>query len=680
MQKRDTSLEKFESLISQLNPLSVLYFAVATLFIPGNQEEAYGDLEFIVANASSMPIDKDKKECDPELFQELVVLSENIRRKQVFDNIFDFKEAKDAIRVGFYSSRASVRLKAYPHQMLEAAYHRFRSHDNWLKKELGFTIEDCIDLANFFEKKLLEKLGPIVKSIDKEFVKEVRKEPPFIKIPKSSFLPIVRDAVTFSKEEISDSLDIPEQRLENILIRLSNKLGRFPKIENHMDFNDLYKTPIVNINDAFVVPFFPTYCQAISETFYYDVIERDPDYLPEFEKKKGEVSEGRAFRYLSRAIPPDFLFPNQKFQDKMGEHEIADILILFNDILLIVQNKSKLLTEAAQKGDIEAIKTDLQNSVLKAYDQCIKAKENLLAGELTSLTNNRWKDVPLNISNIHKIYFVITLEDRFPILLLKDLESFAEVDFKKDGYPFIVNLYDLAIITSELSTPFEFTKYLEKRIKLNSKGIIGIFDELDLLGYYLSNERDFRLPVLEDGQTPNFVVLVGHWEEFNKSRLPLLRRKFERDKYSLFIDEVTERAHECNDLNAFEVITNLSKLSRTERRVVGMKALEKSMQAASNGKLHYASVKPENVAFGISLLFSPASREERKKQLVSISSVAQYISKSRLWIGIASEPADAKLRSYDYLWLEKEWEPDPQLEKLAKEMFKPPERISEYEY
>lgn len=680
MRKGDTSLEKFESLISQLDPLSVLYSAVATLFIPGNQEEAYGDLEFIVANASSMQIDKDKKECNPKLFEELIVLSQSIRQKQIFDNIFDFKESKDAIRVGFYTSRASVRLKAYPHQMLEAAYHRFRLHNNWLKNKLGFTIEDCIKLANFFEKRILEKLGPILERIDKEFVEKVRKKPPFIKIPKSSLLPIVRDAVTFSKNELSHTSDIGEQSLGYMLVRLSKKLGRFLKIKNHMDFNYLYKTPIININDVFVVPFFPTFCQAISETFYYDVIEKDPDYLPEFEKKKGEVSEGRAFRYLSQAIPPDFLFPNPKFQDKKGEHEIADIVILFNDILLIVQNKSKLLTEAAQKGDIEAIKTDLQNSILKAYDQCIKAKRDLLAGKLTSLTNKRWKDVPLKISNIHKIYFVITLEDRFPILLLKDLESFASVDFKKEEYPFTVNLYDLAIITSELSTPPEFIKYLEKRIELNSKGIIGIFDELDLLGYYLSNERDFKLPLSEDGQTPNFVVLIGHWEEFNKRRVPLLRRKFERDKYSLFIDEVVDRAHECNDLNAFEVITHLNKLSRTERRVVGMKALEKSMQAASNGKLHYASVKPENISFGLSLLFSPANREERRKQLVTISSVAQYISKSKLWIGIASEPADIKIRSYDYLLLEKEWKPDPQLEKLAKKMFKSPERISEYEY
>ena len=680
MGEKDASYEKFQSLVSQLDPLSVIYFAVATLFIPGNQEEAYGDLEFIVANASSKQIDEKKKKCSSKDFEELIVLSQQIKQKRIFGDIFDFKEPKDAIQVGFYTSRASVRLKAYPHQMLEAAYHRFRLHNDWLKTKLGFTIEDCIKLAKSFEKKILEKLSPILEKIGKEFVEKIRKKPPFIKIPKLSFVSIVRDAVTFSMNELSDSSGIAEQRLNNVLIRLSKQLGSFPRIKNHMDFNHLYKTPIININNVFVIPLFPTFCQAISETFYYDVIEKDPEYLPEFEKKKGEVSEGRSFRYFSHAIPPDFIFPNLKFQDRKGEHEIADLIILLDDVLLIVQNKSKLLTEAAQKGNVEAIKTDLENSIVKTYDQCVKAKRNLLAGKLASLSNNRWKDVPLEFSNIHKIYFIITLEDRFPILLLKDLESFASVDFEKEGYPFIVNLYDLAMITSELSTPLEFIQYLEKRIELNSKGIIGIFDELDLLGYYLSNERDFKLPLLEDGQTPNFVVLVGHWEEFNKRRLPLLKRKFEKDMYSLFVDEVVDRAHECNDLNAFEVITYLSKLSRTERRVVGMKALEKSMQAASNGKLHYASVKPENVTFGLSLLFSPANREERKKQLVTISSVAQYISKSKLWIGIASEPANIKLRSYDYLLLEKEWEPDPQLKKLAKKMFKSPERISEYEY
>lgn len=667
-------------MISRLDPLSVIYFAVATLCIPGSQEEVYGDLEFIVVNASSTKIEGNKKKCDPEDFEELIVLSQRIRQKQIFDNIFDFKEPMDAIRVSFYSSRAAVRLKAYPYQMLEAAHDRFRFHNDWLKTRLGFTIEDCIRLADFFEKKFLENLHSIFETIEKEFVKKVMREPPFVKIPKSSLIRIVEDAVTFSMKELSDSSGVNENRLSNVLVRLSEKLGKFPKIKNHMDFNHLYKTPIININGYYLVPLFPTFCQAVSETFYYDVIEKDPDYLPEFEKRKGKVSEGRSFRYFSQAIPPDFLFPNPKFRDKKGEVEIADLIILFDDILLIVQNKSKLLTETAQKGDIEAVKTDLQNSIVKAYDQCVRAKKHLLAGKLISITNNRWKDVPLKISDIHKIYFVITLEDRFPILLLKDLESFEDVDFKKDGYPFVVNLYDLAIITSELSTPLEFIEYLEKRIELNSKGIVGIFDELDLLGYYLSSERDFQLPLSKDEKRPNFVIFHGHWEEFNKRRFSLLRRKIERDRYSLLVDELVERAHECNDLNAFKVITHLSRLSRPERRVVGMKALEKSMQAASNGKPHYASINPENTNFGITLLFSPATRQKRRKQLMATSSVARYIAKSKLWIGIASEPADSKSRSYDYLLLEKEWKYNPQLEKLAKKMFKSPERISEHEY
>lgn len=390
------------------------------------------------------------------------------------------------------------------------------------------------------------------------------------------------------------------------------------------------------------------------------------------------MSEERCFRFFVQAFPSDFLFPNPKFQYKRGEHEIADLIILFDDILLIVQNKSKLLTIEAQKGDVEAIKQDLQNSIIEAYKQCVNAKGNLLAGKLSKLTNNKWNDVPIKISNIHKIYFIITLEDRFPILFLKDLESF--IDFKKEGYPFLVNLYDLDIITHELSTPLEFIEYLEKRIELNSKGIVTILDELDLLGYYLLNEYDFQIAAPKDKKAPNTISIFLSWEEFNRERAPLLRKKIERDKYCVFFDDIIGRAHESNDLIAFEVITNLSKLSRTERRVVGRKALEKSMQAALDRKFHHISIKPDSTSFGITLLFTPKKHEERINELIEISMAAQYLCKCKLWLGVASEPSNSKGRSYSYLLLEKEWEYNPQLEYMVNKMFKSPERTSEKTY
>ena len=170
-------------------------------------------------------------------------------------------------------------------------------------------------------------LQSVFDRLDREFVAKVRKDPPFIKIPKPSLMCAVKDAITFSKKELLESVDISEHQLNNALIRLSEKIGNFPRIRNHDDFNHLYKTPIIEIDNLFLTPLFPTFCQAISETFYYDVIEKDPSYLPEFERRKGKVSEGRCFRYFAQAIPSDFLFPNPKFQDEKGEREIADLML-----------------------------------------------------------------------------------------------------------------------------------------------------------------------------------------------------------------------------------------------------------------------------------------------------------------------------------------------------------------
>jgi len=658
------SYDQFAALLFQLDPIDIFSFSAATLMIPDNWEAIYSDLEFIVANACASSLDGRKRACTPSDLEELILLSQRIRQEAIGKAL----TLKDQVQFRIVLSRLAVRGKAYPQQMLQFALDRFRPHDDWMRSKLGFSIQDCTKIASFFCNRFLNGAATIVDNVERELEKPREGFPQF-RIPKGSLANVAKIAITLSKKELLKHTRIPSSRLDSLVSRLAQELGTLPKLTNHADFNHLYERPIVKHNDLLLVPLPLVLCQAVSETFYYDVIQQDPAYLAKFEETKGKVSEARCVRFFSQSIPQDFLFPNLILRDKQTEEEIADLIALIDDTLLIVQNKSKHLTLQAQRGNREALHKDIQESIIRAYNQCLKAQTSLLSGRLTTLSNQRWKSIALTLSRIRKMHFIITLEDRYHILLLKDLQPL--VDFAGKGYPFIVNHYDLDIMTSLLSTPHEFLDYLEKRLELNREGKTIVLDELDLLGYYLMSNRSFALPTTKGA--PNTILVAGYWEHFLRTTGCSELEDRDGDHYSRFIDHMIDRAHECNDLNAFEIITHLSKINREDRKVLGKKAVEKSLLAAQTKTLRYVAVKPSRNNFVVTLLFSPADRSTRQQQLVTLSAAAKYVAKCELCIGVASEPADSKGRSFDYLLLKKIWEEDAELKKIADRMFRSPE-------
>src|SRR3989344_1399513 len=77
--------------------------------------------------------------------------------------------------------------------------------------------------------------------------------------------------------------------------------------------------------------------------------------------EKGRVAENKSKEYIEQSFLKDFIFSNHKFKSGSSEKELADMILVYFDTLIIKQCKSK--------EDTNDIKKHIRRNVKEACDQ-----------------------------------------------------------------------------------------------------------------------------------------------------------------------------------------------------------------------------------------------------------------------------------------------------------------------
>jgi hypothetical protein len=114
--------------------------------------------------------------------------------------------------------------------------------------------------------------------------------------------------------------------------------------------------------------------EALYSTFFFDLMD-DHSYRGTFENSRGQVLEHFSASFLKRAFPDNVVLLNPSYPN--GE-EFADMCVIFDGKIIIVQCKSKGLTLAAHVGeDKAALKRDLEKAIGIAAAQACKGRRYL---------------------------------------------------------------------------------------------------------------------------------------------------------------------------------------------------------------------------------------------------------------------------------------------------------------
>ncbi|GAB3678971.1 hypothetical protein [Halopiger thermotolerans] len=412
-------------------------------------------------------------------------------------------------------------------QIENAAQRAYKPHDEYLKELNGFTIDQAIDYLNHtlavinnalteaFEKsnfvpeelvdhedsmdkmmKEYEEEGTIKKFTEREEVKEnaEKLEGAFAELGN------YRKCVWIPEEILIESL--PERYstkcFQNFLDRMSYELYSESYDFRHIDdFNPLYKNPIITNGDEYIIPQAAASRRSLLETFFYDLISHPTYGSPsgegggEFGDKWGEYIEKWTYDSLVSAFGEDHVYLNPYYKTEDGTwEEAADVIVIYQEYLLVFECKSKKLVLESRGGNVESAKEDLESGIGKANEQATSIIRELADQDTLKLKVDE-DYFEINNNDIKRSVPCVIIGEQYDDIATN--HYYNVLDLERD--PFVVSVYDLEIIC-ELLQGFIFISYITQRIKVTRNGDYKAMDEIDLLGLFLDNEK--KLPDLPE--------------------------------------------------------------------------------------------------------------------------------------------------------------------------------------
>jgi len=378
----------------------------------------------------------------------------------------------------FYSAES-----AFKHQYRDISQIRYKPDNRWLKQNKGFTIEELVLVVSAIETIQLKKANELLKrNIGQDF---------------KSFLPIFQ----FNLQEIIAVSHLPVDTIEasiNTLKSHSRDIGLniFKSVD---DFNHTNAFPIIQIDDFYYLFNIQTLWESIYESPFFWF--KDTEYEDQAGNNRGIFTEHFTAERLSTVFGQENVLTNIdvfKGNDKAGE---IDVLVLFGELALVIQAKSKKLTIAARKGNSQQIKKDFQNAVQDAYDQALDCSQ-LLQAEDTVLKNENG-----DIINIPRQYKAIlpmcVVSDHYPALATQSRQFLKFKVGNVIKQPFVTDVFFIDTLSEMLPSPLHIFDYLIKRSYYGNSIVLN--HELSTLAIYINKnlyfQNDFQMVMLDDNVT-----------------------------------------------------------------------------------------------------------------------------------------------------------------------------------
>lgn len=242
------------------------------------------------------------------------------------------------------------------------------------------------------------------------------------------------------------------------------------------DYNPISSKPIIRLDDNHIfIPNLPLLATALYETPYYWIGE-DKDYYEHYGKdNRGKAAEEITRDLLARVFSKERTYKNVEIR-KNSKAVIAeiDVLVIYDNIAIIVQVKSKRLTEKSKQGDETSIQTDFMQAVKKAYEQAERSEDALLNKENKCYIKKKQIDVS-HIDTCIKLS--ITL-DFFPAV-----DNIAKRELGIRPQLLALSIFDLDMLTSYIPDASKLIEYF--RYRSTHRGFLQTDNEACYLGFYL---------------------------------------------------------------------------------------------------------------------------------------------------------------------------------------------------
>lgn len=657
-----------EEFLQRFEPLDFLtQFSMTYLFAPEDQfaSESHEShvsarqLEFATGYYATRPLRAGGERVDGAVLEAFKKLMDTFFNSM---NVHLTRESinNDAPRPPFALTSAKihslhVRGDAYPHQFKILAEAIYSPHDAWFLDRLGFTIADAQKIAESFTNELNDRFHARREASREEarlLVEEKREDWKVQGLSEAEALTAAgvtllfgcsKDLYRFDVGQITALSGVDERRCAKFLARLSQQ----PPYRNPMfpdtflaaeralwDYNTISECPLLTDGEGFWLISPHSLVETLYSTFYFDLMA-DNSYKPTFEASRGRVLEGLVAEYFRRIFPISSVHLNPAYPN--GE-EFADVCVIFDGKILVVQCKGKTLTRAAHIGMSEtALRSDVQKAIKDAVEQGVKARRFLEGSDTPHLLIDG-KKVLIDKASINEVDLVAVTYMPLHSMATRIKEVEEDLGLAHSEYPaWALSIGDLDLVTQLCDSPAKLLHYLRRRmmLEIGPSRIHG--DEMDLLGFYIDQGLWFRGKEFEG---MDVIAISGYSDPIDE---------FVFRKYACEGDFPLPKT--CRADGFDEVIASIEALPvsrRTDCAVTLLdfsgtasgqlvKALRKAKELTMvDGKTHTCSLGGENIIPGVSFVTAPKSlgKNELFDRTQAFGHLKKYAERNCRWVAL----------------------------------------------
>lgn len=402
--------------------------------------------------------------------------------EELFTETLKMVNATDAEKEAFLQSQhmkvknMAFRGDGYIHQLISFAEKLYSPLDQEIKAKLGFSFTSCQKMILYIfhtygirvAKAYSEKYK--VKNMIKAFSGKTKPQ-----------LPSIKEGYIFriDKKNLRDVIGVKE--VDYICDYLSVKAfaGDYKKVDL-AEFKILISKPFVDFGEYIYMPLLFSSLMNLPKLFHYTFIAEkifDKKVVGIYTRNRGDIVEDLTQLYFERIVNKENILRSLKYTDEDGE---ADVTVCMPEGTLFCECKSKILTLNALKGINDDIEKDVYKAIGAAYAQGVRSIKRIQDKKaFIEIVDGTEQEVHIDDTAVK--YIVCVTAENFGIIP-SEITKYVEIDKDINIVPYVVNIYDLDIITQECDSYEEFLGYLNFR-QINHK-LISAVDELDVFGFY----------------------------------------------------------------------------------------------------------------------------------------------------------------------------------------------------
>jgi hypothetical protein len=282
----------------------------------------------------------------------------------------------------------------------------------------------------------------------------------------------------------------------------------------------VFRYPFIKLNGHF-------YCFEPYSLFdnLYRIIQRiitnnRPEYGQVWNDKQKELSEQIPIELFSKLLPGAQVFHPVYYRWRSSPESSkqwceADILVVYEDHLFIIEVKAGAFTYTPPTTDFPAYAASLKNLVLKPAEQGNRFLEYLRSE----------KDVMLYDENHKEIGKLSGRNFEHVTLCAVTLDSFTEIagqvqHLKKIGvdvganHVWSISIDDLRVYSDLFDNPLIFLHFVEQRMRAFHSDLIRTDDELDHLGLYI--KHNVYTEYVKDFKKMDFITWYGYRSDIDR--------------------------------------------------------------------------------------------------------------------------------------------------------------------